>query len=86
MSPDEKTAKALGIAQHHVDEVRRDWNESPNGSIMREMFRTRLQGIIDEQTESLTTISSMELARKQGGIAALKLALDLVTKNPLTND
>lgn len=66
--------------------AREDWNNSPNSVIVREVLRDRLEQPMLERIQGLKNVTAEDLPKKQGEIAALELAISIVTQKPLLND
>lgn len=75
--PDDAVGKLLGIPAELVRNTRKDWNAN---QVMRAVLTHRLELQLKERRLALESISPEELKTKQGEIAALKLAITLITK------
>lgn len=68
--------RELNLPADVVSNSRRDWNHN---QIMREVFKQKFGAQIRERQQALESIQPEMLKAKQSEIAALKLAISIVT-------
>lgn len=83
---DQRVAQSVGTTPDQVRFAREEWNASPNGAIIRGIFKDRLTRQVNDRFNKLKSVKAEDLTKLQGEIAAIELSLDLTTTTPLNNE
>lgn len=87
ITPDQRVSAALHVNPDQVRAARDEWNVSQNAALIRATIADRIQRQIDERMNKLKTLDPANgIAKVQGEISALELALSLSTQCPLNNE
>lgn len=78
MTLDARVATKLGTLEPQVAVLRTKWESTPDANVVRELFRTKLQDLIDERTRKLRICTPEDLKTLQGEANGLELAIAIL--------
>lgn len=84
MTLDARVAAKLGTLEPQVAILRSRWEGTPESNVIRELFRTKLQDLIDERTRKLRICTPEDLKTLQGEANGLELAIAILAAPVVT--
>lgn len=81
---DDRTAAKLGMLPQQVAIIRAEWERTPNATVIKAFFQTKLELLMAERQGKLETCAEADLKTLQGEIRGLKLALSVVSSAIVT--
>lgn len=81
---DDRTAAKLGMMPQQVAIIRAEWERTPNATVIKAFFETKLQILMLERQGKLETCAEADLKTLQGEIRALRIAVSVVSSPIVT--